>query len=282
MQVDILMLIQKFSNPILDKFFILITNLGSETFLILAITFIFWCLDKRLGIKLFLITVFTVQLNLFLKGIFKAPRPIGHEGIKSLCIESAPGYSFPSGHSQISSTFWYYLKRKVRDKRFSYLAFTLIFLIGFSRLYLRVHWPVDVIAGLIIGLITAFLLDILIEKLNKTKLRFIISIIFTIIITNILLLYMHSNDSVKLTGILTGSLIGFIAELKYINFNEKVSPHKQLIKFIIGIGILLVIKSGLKSLFPHGLLFEYIRYFIMGIWITFIAPLLYVKLNLDN
>lgn len=282
MQVDILMLLQKFSNPILDKFFIQITNLGSETFLIFAITIIFWCLDKRLGIKLFLITVITVQLNMFLKGIFKAPRPNGHSGIKSLYIESAPGYSFPSGHSQISVTFWYYLERKVKDKRFSVLAFTLIILIGFSRLYLRVHWPVDVITGLLIGLVTALLLDILIEKLIKTKLKFIISIIFTIIIANILLLYMHSSDSVKLTGILTGSLIGFLAELKYINFNEKVSLHKQLIKFIIGISILFVIKSGLKFLFPHGLLFEYIRYFIMGIWITFIAPFLYVKLNLDE
>jgi len=274
MQLDFLMFLQKLSNPILDKFFMFITDFGSETFYVLIITYIYWCINKKLGTKLFVVTMISGHTSLLLKEFFKTSRPIAFEGIKSIYTKSAPGYSFPSGHTQGTATFWYYLIKKINNKKFSILGWSIILLVGFSRLYLRVHWPVDVIGGLIIGIGIVFLIDYLIEKIIKLKLNYTTSIILAIILPNILIFTFPTDDTIKLTGIMTSALIGFITEHKYINFEVKSSRLYQIIKYVIGITIVLLLKSYLKSILPEGNISNYIRYFIIGLWITLFYPII--------
>ena len=282
MQSDFLFYLQRIGNPFLDKFFINVTNLGSETFYILVITYIYWCVNKKLGIRMFLITMISAYTNVILKELFHTQRPIFYEGINSIYKESAPGYSFPSGHTQSSTTFWFYLMYKIRNKSMYLLGIIVIVLVGFSRLYLRVHWPIDVLGGIIFGIIIALISHYIIEKVAKVKFNYTLTIILAIIIPSFTLLFFLSHESITMMALLTGGLSGYVTEEKLIKLNPNSTRIQKIIKYVLGLGILLIIKSGLKELFPNSLLFDYIRYLIIGIWITFFAPLIFNKLKLTK
>lgn len=89
--------------------------------------------------------------NIFLKNLIARPRPCWIGENFPLLIKKPEDFSFPSGHtlaSFISATILF-----LTDRRFSYAAIPLAFLIAFSRLYLYVHFFSDVIAGMILGVL---------------------------------------------------------------------------------------------------------------------------------
>jgi membrane-associated phospholipid phosphatase len=104
--LGILKYVQSFSNETLDSFFEIITMLGEEWFFIILFAIFFWCFNKSFGYKLAFICLTSAAINTIIKEIVKLPRPIGYEGIKSIRVETAEGYSFPSGHTQQSSSLF--------------------------------------------------------------------------------------------------------------------------------------------------------------------------------
>ncbi|HAH95429.1 MAG TPA: phospholipid phosphatase, partial [Firmicutes bacterium] len=79
-----------------------ITMVGSENFYLLALTVIFWCINKRFGFRLGLIVICSDYLNTALKQAFKIARPEGKWPglVESMHAETGGGYGFPSGHAQ--------------------------------------------------------------------------------------------------------------------------------------------------------------------------------------
>ena len=151
--LGILKYVQSFSNETLDSFFEIITMLGEEWFFIILFAIFFWCFNKSFGYKLAFICLTSAAINTIIKEIVKLPRPIGYEGIKSIRVETAEGYSFPSGHTQQSSSLFATLMIEFKKKWLYFIGALGILLVGFSRMYLGVHWPSDVIGGLIIGIL---------------------------------------------------------------------------------------------------------------------------------
>lgn len=133
--------LQAFSNPLLDRFFLEVTILGSTTFLIL-VALGFWIAEKK---SIAFLLSFALLVNMLvinsLKEIVARPRP--GESI------TAMGDSFPSGHTSSAfvafSILSYFFKQKKK-----YL-FGLASLVGVSRLWIGVHYPSDVLAGALIG-----------------------------------------------------------------------------------------------------------------------------------
>lgn len=150
-----------------------ITFLGSSLFFIgfgVVLAFLFIRNKYYEGIiPLFLSTIGTYGVNAILKNIFVRIRPL-----KYFLIEQG-GYSFPSGHSMVSMSFYTtmtYLFLKSRDKRTNdlliwILNFLLIGLIGFSRIYLGVHWPTDVLSGYIMGFLMYIIIITIYERQTK-------------------------------------------------------------------------------------------------------------------
>lgn len=122
------------------------TFLGSEEFYLLALPILYWCIDTALGLRIGLILLVSTGINDALKMTFHAPRPYWFSAnVNPLSAESS--FGLPSGHSQNAVAIWgsaalYLGKRWVWG-----IALALMFLIGFSRLYLGVHFPQDILAG---------------------------------------------------------------------------------------------------------------------------------------
>ena len=159
--------------PFMDWFMALITHLGEETFFILAALIVFWCWDKYHGYYLLFIGLCGTVINQFLKILFRIPRPWvldpEFEIVESARAE-ATGYSFPSGHTQSATTLYGGFARMVKQNWLRILGIALVVLVAFSRMYLGVHTPKDVLVSLLIGIALTLAIYPLVQKgKNNTK-----------------------------------------------------------------------------------------------------------------
>ena len=157
-------------NDILTVIMKIITSFGNAIpVLLIAIIIIINTKDKKMPIWIILNLFFATVLNQILKYIVQRNRPEGYR----LIDES--GYSFPSGHSMVSTAFYgfliYLVIKKVKNKYLInvlvILLGTLIVLIGFSRVYLGVHYASDVIAGFFISIAYLIVFITIISDGNK-------------------------------------------------------------------------------------------------------------------
>ena len=158
-----------------------ITFLGNHKFLVpanLSLMGYYLFVRKRtwFSIRVIAIALSSLGMMVLLKKMFQRKRP------ENPLLKKVRGLSFPSGHAMMSVTFYglliYIISQTSKDPRVKFPAITalliLIGLIGFSRVYLRVHYTSDVLAGFTIGLIWLFIALELLEKLenfNKEKVK---------------------------------------------------------------------------------------------------------------
>jgi len=146
--------INGFSTPFFDTFFVVITQFGGVFGIIALTAILLGLLLRRKMYKNALIVGATVAgaaiLNVILKLIFERTRPDLWE---QLVVETS--FSFPSGHSMITAALGLSLIFICWNTRFRWLAVALgssfIIVIGFSRLYLGVHYPTDILAGWVVS-----------------------------------------------------------------------------------------------------------------------------------
>ena len=279
--MGIILFLQQYSSPFFDGFFQFITMLGEEYFYIFMLSFVFWCVDKRFGYKLSFAFLFSGMINAVAKSIVGAKRPIGVEGIRSLRVETATGNSFPSGHTQNITAFWVSLMKRLRRRWGYVVGCVLILLVGVSRLYLGVHWPVDVVGGIVLGTASALIADVLFERATRGN-RAWGSLPLLIPAVAVAFTWRDSADLVKGAGTFAGFLVGYAIETGFVRFSEKAPGWKQAVKFVLGLMVTLGLKEGLKLIFPHAPAFDFLRYLLLGLWITVGAPLVFSALRLSG
>ncbi|WP_202621574.1 phosphatase PAP2 family protein [Anaerocolumna sedimenticola] len=154
-------------SPFMDKFMISITTLGNSRFIWIVITF-FLLLNKRTRCCGIVLTVaLSVECVLgegLLKQIFGRARPFIRFPDIKLLINKPGSYSFPSGHTMSSFTAATVIFHA--GKYAGIPAYLLAGLIGFSRVYLFVHYPTDVLAGAVFGIVTAFMVIWLVKTIG--------------------------------------------------------------------------------------------------------------------
>jgi len=275
MQIEIIKFIQFFTSPFADVIFQLITMTGEETFYILVASTIFWCVNKKFGYKLGFALLTGTIVNTALKDIVNSARPIGVSGIRSLRLETATGQSFPSGHTQGSTTFWVSFINQIRKKWIYAVGILVISLVGFSRMYLGVHYPIDIIGGIIIGIIWTFISNYIFEYAEVNRNPWIFMIIIVPMIIG--LMYIKQKTYYAISGTVLGFYFGYILETKYVLYDVKNTRLKQLIKLVLGLTVLLTLKGVLKVILPISLFSDFFRYFIVGLWITVGAPYIFKR-----
>lgn len=171
--------LQTLRTPFLDAFFSLITHLGDAgiVWIVLAIILVINPKTRRTGAIVTLALVFDLILcNCILKPIFARTRPYDINTSVELLIKRPKDYSFPSGHTAASFASAVSLLL-AKQKTLTVVAFILAVLIAFSRIYLYVHYPTDILGGALAGTVVAVLGFLTIrffenkKKLNKRNLN---------------------------------------------------------------------------------------------------------------
>ena len=169
---NILDLLQEIHNPVLDKIMVFITTLGNHGvfWLLIGVLLILLWKDKReCGLSVILSVAFGFLLgNMLLKNLIKRSRPCWVNPDIVLLVLNPTDYSFPSGHT--ISSFAAATAIFCYSKKLGITAYIVASAIAFSRLYLYLHYPTDVIAGVIVGISVAIAAVYIVNKYYKSHL----------------------------------------------------------------------------------------------------------------
>ncbi|WP_407311077.1 phosphatase PAP2 family protein [Desulfosporosinus sp. SB140] len=266
-----------------DNFFILISFLGSEPTYIFLITLLYWNIDKRFGFRLATLFLTSMAFNGLLKDLFNIPRPIGQPGVRSLYLSSAAGSSFPSGHSQGVATFYPYIWNRWRSqKRWLGIGVFMILGVGFSRLYLGVHWPGDVLGGYLIGALMVFGFQRLDERVLKLQISLRLKLSLTIILPLLFLLIYHTRQGFQMVGFVSGFTSGYFLEDYYLDYRERTRIVVSLSKTLLG---LCVLGIWVWLWHPFTLSYSWIYLPVLasgGLWTSFGAPYTFRRLKWES
>ncbi len=170
-------LIMPWRTPFMTDFMQTVTWMGSWYFLVPAyLLLIFWFKfyknQTRVSMELLAIGITSTVIMFTIKEIFKRQRPL------EPLLHAVPGFSFPSGHSFSSFTFFGLLVYIIADSRQlslpmkwlgSFLCILLASIIAISRVYLKVHYPSDVIAGFLLCVIWLGISFVVLHKLRGKR-----------------------------------------------------------------------------------------------------------------
>ena len=159
--MEVLHWLESIRSPFLDTLMGLITQLGEDLVFTVVIIGTLWCLDKRAGFWMFFSWGLGTGINQLVKAVCKIPRPwIRDPSLKAVesAIPAATGYSFPSGHTQSVIGLFGSLSVFARKWAVTIVSLVLILLTGFSRMYLGVHTPADVLCAFAIGFLVVMLM----------------------------------------------------------------------------------------------------------------------------
>ena len=173
MELSILHAIQQIHTPWLDAIMIFFTRLGDDGILWIAIGvgFLFFKKTRRCGIYILLSLLLSALVGkVVLKNLLERPRPFVVDPSVVLKVTPPGSFSFPSGHTLdafTSATAIFLCCRKT-----GIIAFIVASLIAFSRMYLFLHYPTDILGGIVIGVCVAALVVKMIEKIaGKLKIQ---------------------------------------------------------------------------------------------------------------
>ncbi len=321
----LLELIQSFSNPVLDLYFGIITTLGDTLPILIIIILLYYTINKEFINKVIYVLIFSAHLNTVAKIIFHNPRPFQYD-IKYQKITnvfgmettwSAGGYSFPSGHSNTQGAFWGYVFSRYRTPVYIILGFLLLTTIPLSRTYLGVHWPSDILIGVLFGLLIAYSFlyaekrygESLRNQSNGKKIILGFCGSFGLVILGLIALFLGTilpfNQQILITdpfvwdeanigtypGILAGFIAGQVLEKKYVDFkirreNKKIIAIRSIIGLVTVIVLYLVAGKieDLATEFSDQIAWSttianYFSYLLIAFFLAFIIPWIFTKIE---
>lgn len=164
-EFDFLYALQNIHNPVLDKIMIVLSTIGDAGLLWIGVAILLICMKKyrKCGLQVAVAMLLTFIVgNLILKNMIHRDRPCWIDPSITLLVKSPSDYSFPSGHSM--NGFTASVSILLCDKKLGIPAVILASAIAFSRLYNFVHFPTDVIAGIVIGIVSALFVNYLFQR----------------------------------------------------------------------------------------------------------------------
>ena len=275
--------IHLYAGPFMDHFMKAVTSLGGHWFFYLALPLLYWCVDTRTAVKIGAVFFVSAIVNTLAKDLFANPRPDPEklaQPIRDLFLIYSPrSPGFPSGHTQGTVAFWGAAMAFTRNKGVLIAGALLFVLVPYSRLYLGVHFPGDVLGGYFFG---ALCLLVMLPAVYRCEHKQFpshdsIALLVTAAPWAVYAAYPQRFLFMNLS-LFAGLAAGLIMARERISFNAQNGAAAQVIKGAIGFGGLAAIVFGLNvSGNNPGMLF--FQNWVSGFWVTFIAPLLFSRIS---
>lgn len=273
--------IQSSPNPWLTAIMLFITFFGTPVFWVGIASVFYWRAQENRSFFLMNLVVFVSAIVGALKFAFARPRPSAEE-FQVLSSDDYGLQGFPSGHSAMIAAAFSYSWKTIKKHEKALFAI-LVLLVAYSRLYLGMHYPMDVIAGLALGLVIGkanlFTKNKLFHRNFKpSKLEDEIALVATIIAALAAIFFFRS---IPMTGLFIGYYAGFFL-FKEMELKQSILLHKMLaIKYAIGFAVLLAIFLPCEEIISIGIALgeteKFALYAIAGTWISWIWPVLFEK-----
>ena len=294
--MELLYALEKIRTPFLDTVMGLVTNLGGEAVFIAAAIIVFWCLNKSCGYYMLTVGFAGTIINQFLKLWFRIPRPWVKDPNFTI-VESAradaTGYSFPSGHTQNAFAVFGAPARYFKSSALRIVFILLIALTAFSRMYVGVHTPLDVGVSLIVGTLLVFVIYPFFRDMDKSPKKVYIIFCLFIAMAAAFVAFVELYDfpadldpdnyaeglknAYMMLFCAVGLLLTFLVDTKYLHFPTQAVWWAQVIKVVLGLGILLALKAVLKApllaLFGGHSVAHGVRYFIVILFAGIVWPM---------
>ncbi|MBS4022596.1 MAG: phosphatase PAP2 family protein [Dethiobacter sp.] len=271
--------LQQFRTTPVETLFRFFTFLGDDQFYMIFFGVILWCVSKPLGFW----TAFVLLTSGTYSGLIKDLTLLERPALPG--IIHPDNSAFPSGHTLTAITVWGYMAVRLRKRGFWLWTAVAVVMIALSRLILGYHFLGDVLAGAALAI--PFLLLFLWLSVSFTeqgwdkKFSLPLLLVLALAVPAFLAVVLPGSDPPKLMGYLAGAGIGYILEKEKVRSTVAAPLLKQIIKSLVGLAVLFGIIMGLGPLLPSSVTaLGFIRYALGGIWVTLLAPALFVKLKL--
>lgn len=282
--------VREAAGPFIESLMNLISHICDGTFIALVPCLLYWVIDKRAGMFVMVNLGIAGNLNQLVKDTACVYRPWVRDAriIPSPeALEHATGYSFPSGHTQTAASVFGSTALSFKRKRWlAVLCITLALLVAFSRNFLGVHTPQDVVAGIVEAVLVIWLSRYLIAWVQRSTTKDTTVLLAGVVFIAAILLFTQFKtyplnyvdgellvdpaemivDAYSHAGILFGVVAGWFLEHRYVRFSTDCSVKRKLIRLLVcalmmgafvGLGqlIKLALGKGLvyavaKGLFP--------------------------------
>lgn len=297
----------------------MISLLGQEEFYMLIMPALYWSIDAGLGIRIGIMLLLSNELNSIAKMAFHLPRPYWiSDQVRIFTTETS--FGMPSGHAQHAASVWGLLAVSVRQTWLRVTLVVLIFLIGFSRIVLGMHFISDIAAGWIIGgLMVVIFISVerpMVSWLRSRSLGHMLGLALGTSILMVLLFLLPSAlagdgtvpetwkqaalaaqpgnmiDPFNINGAFTiaGTWFGLLAGAAWLyhrqgGYDASGTPQQRFMRYLIGVAGIFLFYYGLGLIFPRNADalsygLRFARYTLVGGWISGLAPLLFEQLGL--
>lgn len=297
--MSFLYLLEKIRMPVLNELMLTVTKLGEETAFLVIALIVFWCVDKKTGYYVMAVGFLGTMLNQITKLACRIPRPWVLDPnftILEQAREAATGYSFPSGHTQSAVGTFGCLAVTAEKKWWRNVCILLAVLVGFSRMYVGVHTPSDVLVGAGTACILVGLLKKPTLQGNVRQMKAVIALMVAVSV--IFLLYVsfwnfpadmdaHNMESgtknaYTMIGCMVGVAIVYLVDRKHLNFPVKAVWWVQIMKIVVGLLLVLAVKEGLRA--PLELILPVyparaVRYFLIVLMAGAVWPMSFARLS---
>ena len=291
--MEFLYLLEKLRLPVLNELMLGVTLLGDEIAFLTVALVVFWCVDKRRGYYLVSVGFVGTVTSQFMKLACRIPRPWVRDPdftILEAAREGAGGYSFPSGHSQSAVGTFGSIARTEKNRWIRRLCVAMAVLVPFSRMYVGVHTPADVLVGSAISLVLIFALHPVVFREDGKGMKWLIAVMLAVAMAYLLYVELWNfpadidaqnlasgqKNAYTLFGCTLGVAIVYPADRKWLRFPTDALWWAQLLKVILGLAVVLAVKEGLRApleLVLPVLSARMVRYFLVVLTAGLLWPM---------
>ena len=296
---------------VVEQFFVVVSAIAVNNALILIPCILFWCLDKRAGQYLVFTFSWGSFANQFVKNTVCCNRPwirssAVHPSAEALA--EATGYSFPSGHTQAATSLFgglgsYYHRRlkPLLGNLIFVLCWVFALLVGFSRNFLGVHAPQDVLVGLLEGIVLVAFIPRLLDWIDGEDRRDLAVAFVSVLACAAYLAYVAFKpypmtldeagnllvdplemqiDCFKSAGVFLGAMVGWAAERHLVRFatNPRAGIARNLLRLVLGLAVVGALHVAPRPLLAFGIdmrWYEFVKNLLTVLAAAFVGPLVF-------